>query len=123
MTHRVAVMYLGKIVEWRRSAACSPRRSILTPEALLSAVPVPIPARQRQRIILKGDVPSPINPPPGLPLPHPLPLRLRPLPHRGAGAARPRRRGRPHLAACHLHDRPDADNPLAVAKGEALLAL
>jgi peptide/nickel transport system ATP-binding protein len=49
-------------------------------EALLSAVPVPDPGiGARIASSCKGDVPSPINPPPRLPFPHPLPLRLRPL--------------------------------------------
>ena len=122
MTHRVAVMYLGKIAEIapKRSLFAAPKHPYT--EALLSAVPVPMPGAARERIILKGDVPSPINPPTGCrfhtrcqyafdrcrveePPLAPVPTALAPG----------------HLAACHLHDRSDAENPLARAKGEAVL--
>jgi peptide/nickel transport system ATP-binding protein len=109
MTHRVAVMYLGKIVE------TAPKRRIFAAarhpytRALLSAVPVPMPGGARQRIILNGDVPSPSNPPSGCRFHTRCPYvfdrcRIE------EPALRPIADGQ--FAACHLNDLPAAQNPM-----------
>ncbi|HSJ30028.1 MAG TPA: ABC transporter ATP-binding protein [Longimicrobiales bacterium] len=70
VSDRIAVMYLGRIVELgdSQSVITDPKHPYT--RALLSAVPVPEPGAKRERIVLTGDIPSPSNPPPGCPF-HP----------------------------------------------------
>ena len=102
ISHRVAVMYLGRIVEMTDKRALFEMPLHPYSEALLSAVPIPkASARGRKRVILTGDVPSPISPPPGCHFhtrcPYAMPRCKVDVPT--LTEIKPG-----HWAACHLHD-------------------
>jgi oligopeptide transport system ATP-binding protein len=65
ISHRVAIMYLGKIVEIAQSDTIYQNAKHPYTRALLSSVPMPDTTRKKEKIIAQGDVPSPVNPPPG----------------------------------------------------------
>jgi peptide/nickel transport system ATP-binding protein/oligopeptide transport system ATP-binding protein len=65
ISHRIAVMYLGRIVEYTDKQTLFTRALHPYSEQLLLAVPIPDPRVKRPKRVLQGDVPSPINPPPG----------------------------------------------------------
>ncbi len=65
ISHQIAVMYLGRIVEYADTRSIFTNAQHPYTEALLSAVPVPDPAIKRKKLVLQGDVPSPVKPPPG----------------------------------------------------------
>ncbi len=103
VSDRIAVMYLGRIVELAATHTIIEQPRHPYTQALISAVPLPDPAqeRTRQRVVLAGDVPSPVNPPSGCPFHTRCPLRedrcTREVP-----TLRPVAAG--HEVACHLVD-------------------
>jgi oligopeptide transport system ATP-binding protein len=99
ISHRVVVMYLGKVVESAPSKAIINTPKHPYTQALLSAVPVVDPDSKRQRIVLPGDVPSPINPPSGCPF-HPRCPVAEARCKTEVPALREVAAG--HFAACHL---------------------
>jgi oligopeptide/dipeptide ABC transporter ATP-binding protein len=114
ISHRVAVMYLGRIVETTDKTSLFDTPLHPYTEALLSAVPIPrASARSRKRIILKGDVPSPINPPSGCHFHERCVYAMQRCRHE-VPALREVMPG--HWASCHLHDA-GPQVPLARAAG------
>jgi oligopeptide/dipeptide ABC transporter ATP-binding protein len=99
LADRVYVMYLGRIVETAASAELYAAPQHPYTEALLSAVPFPDPTRRRERIVLEGDVPSPIAPPSGCPF-HPRCPKAVEICAQEAPALRSV--AQDHASACHL---------------------
>jgi oligopeptide transport system ATP-binding protein len=102
ISNRVAVMYLGKIVEItdRDTLYANPLHPYT--EALLSAIPIPDPDRSRNRMILQGEIPSPLSPPPGCHFHPRCPIAQPGLCDIEAPPLMSGHDGREHLAACWL---------------------
>jgi len=99
MCDRVAVMYLGKIVEFAPKNELFSRPTHPYTEALLSVIPVPDPDLKRDRIILAGDVPSPANPPPGCRFHTRCPVAIQKCREEEPPLTD---RGNEHFVACHV---------------------
>ena len=104
ISDRVAVMYLGKIVELAKSDDLYANALHPYTKALLSAIPVVDLDRKRERIILKGDVPSPANPPSGCAFHTRCPISEDICKEKVPKLKKPLAGGVNHFAACHLID-------------------
>jgi oligopeptide/dipeptide ABC transporter ATP-binding protein len=121
ISDRVAVMYLGRVAE------LADRRDLFRKQehpytlALMSAIPVPDPEARRQRVILTGDVPSPVNPPAGCRFHPRCPLRTQLGDPEICAAEIPPLidLGREHWCACHFRT-PEAAPPLATAHADVV---
>jgi oligopeptide/dipeptide ABC transporter ATP-binding protein len=103
ISDRIAVMYLGEIVELGMAETIYKEAAHPYTQALISAIPEPIPGRRQQRIILSGDVPNPESPPPGCPFhprcPHAMDVCRVQTPRETQLGTEPG----VHSARCHLH--------------------
>jgi oligopeptide/dipeptide ABC transporter ATP-binding protein len=108
VSDRVGVMYLGKLVELAPAADLYRAPKHPYTQALLSAIPLPDPRRRRERILLRGDVPSPIDPPAGCrfhtrcPIAQQVCREIEPV-------FEPKGDNPAHLAACHYSDSRQAE--------------
>ncbi|HKV90490.1 MAG TPA: ABC transporter ATP-binding protein [Thermoplasmata archaeon] len=118
MSHRVVVMYLGKVAERAPTEELFSRPMHPYTQALLAAIPIPDPTLKRERIILKGDVPSPAAPPPGCrfhtrcPAVMPICSKVEPPLIRIRGE---------HWVACHLYPNPAEGSSRSPAESPAPL--
>ncbi len=103
VSDRVAVMYLGRIVETTDTESLYRQPAHPYTEALISAVPQPDPERDRTRIVLSGDIPNPERPPSGCPFHPRCPKVLATCPDSLPSLKDIGDKAHPHLVACHLH--------------------
>ena len=99
---RIAVMYLGKIVEVAKRDDLFDRPTHPYTEALLSAIPVPDPTKRSKRILLQGDLPSPVNPPTGCSFHTRCPIAEKGLCDVEPPTLKRAGRDASHVVSCHL---------------------
>jgi oligopeptide/dipeptide ABC transporter ATP-binding protein len=111
MSRRIGVMYLGRLVEIASSTDLYAEPKHPYTIALMSAIPQPEPGSGRKRIVLDGEVPSPMNPPPGCPFHTRCPKvmdrcrsEIPTLKNLGSEIS-------PHWVSCHLHEKPGNPPP------------
>jgi oligopeptide/dipeptide ABC transporter ATP-binding protein len=118
----LAVMYLGRIMEIAESESIYRNPKHPYTQALLSAVPEPDPSIRRSRVVLGGEVPSPMNPPPGCPFHPRCPLAIEQcrqeipqlITHAGCEAG--------HRTACHRADEIEPHTVVEIMKKEKMVA-
>jgi oligopeptide transport system ATP-binding protein len=114
ISHRVAVMYLGRIAEIAPKSDLFDKPLHPYTQALLAAVPKPDPTKRGPRAILQGDVPSPVNPPSGCPFHPRCPYRFEPC---DRVIPRLKQQGPEQFVACHLYD-PEFNSTAPVQKAQ-----
>ncbi|GMU25035.1 MAG: ABC transporter ATP-binding protein [Phycisphaerae bacterium] len=113
----VAVMYLGKIMEIASAQELYRNPKHPYTQALLSAVPEPDPTARRSRVVLGGEVPSPMNPPPGCPFHPRCPLAIDICRQEVPALIRHQDCEPGHLVACHRADEMDPDTLVQIMRG------
>ncbi len=106
ISHQVGVMYLGQLVERAGASDLYAEPKHPYTQALMSAIPVPDPGKGSERIVLSGDVPSPMKPPAGCPFHTRCPAAMAHCSQIKPKLENVGSEERPHWVACHLHSDP-----------------
>lgn len=106
ISHQVGVMYLGQLVERAGASDLYAEPKHPYTQALMSAIPVPDPGKGSERIVLSGDVPSPMKPPTGCPFHTRCPAAMAHCSQIKPKLENVGSEERPHWVACHLHTDP-----------------
>ena len=107
ISDRIAVMYLGRIVELASTEQIFENTMHPYTEALLSAIPIVDPDSKHSRIVLEGDVPNPVHPPEGCHFHPRCPNCMEICKHVSPPLVKHMVNGEEHFCACHLYDAPE----------------